>query len=229
MRKNPDQFDDSSRFKISIENEPIESNKLFFGYYPMAISKNQALSNGTFSPSSDKKILYYCQVQDTTGFVKNMGLFSILIGFFAFFLMQWGASIAIILSWPVLITWLLPRHYKFVKFEKYSIIFGSGSVLSLFKQYQLYNLKKFRFDDIHHIRFDRWEKKKRGGQMDSFGRIEIKFDNSSSNFEILIKARDFAKLIKIFEKYKFQSQVQRKYSRGELILIFPNSALFGEF
>jgi len=65
--------------------------------------------------------------------------------------------------------------------------------------------------------------------MDSFGRIEIKFDNTSCNFEILIKARDLSKLVKIFEKYKFQSQVQRKYSRGELILVFPNSSLFGEF
>ena len=229
MRIIADQFDNSSRFKISIENEPIESNKIIFRYYSMAISKNQALSTGTFSPSSDKKILYYCQVRDTTGFVKDIGLFSILIGFFAFLLLQWGASIALILSWPVLITWLLPKHYKYVKFEKYSIMFGSGSVLSLLKQYQLYNLKKFRFDDIHYIRFDRWEKKKRGGQMDSFGRIEIKFDNTSSNFEILIKARDLSKLVKIFEKHKFQPQVQRKYSRGELILIFPNSSLFGQF
>lgn len=195
----------------------------------MAISKNQTLSTGTFSPSSDKKILYYCQVRDTTGFVKDMGLFSVVIGFFAFFLLQWGASIAIILSWPALITWLLPKHYKLVKFEKYSIIFGSGSILSLIKRFQLYNLKKFRFDDIHHIRFDRWEKKKRGGQMDSFGRIEIKFDDTSSNFEMLIMARDLSKLVKIFEKYKFQSQSQRKFSRGELILIFPNSSLFGQF
>jgi hypothetical protein len=192
----------------------------------MAISKNQVLSPGTFYPHSDKKIVYRCQVSDTTGFLKDIGMFSILIGFFAFFLMEWRALIVIIVSWPILMTWLIPKHYKFVQFEKYSALFGYGSILELLRQRRIYKLRKIKFDDIYHIRFDRWERKKRGDQDDSFGRIEIKFNDNNTIFEILVEVIDLAKLVKIYETYRFQPKVQRKKSRGEFMIIFPNSPLF---
>jgi len=192
----------------------------------MAMSKNQVLSPGTFYPHSDKKIIYRCQVSDTTGFLKDIAMFSILIGFFAFFLMEWDALMVIIASWPILMTWLIPKHYKFVQFEKYSALFGYGSILELIRQHRIYRLRKIKFDNIYHIRFDRWERKKRGGQDDSFGRIEIKFDDSNTIFEILIEVFDLNKLVKIFEAYRFQFKVQRKKSRGELMIIFPKSPLF---
>ncbi|MFX0084875.1 MAG: hypothetical protein ACFFAU_04310 [Candidatus Hodarchaeota archaeon] len=192
----------------------------------MAMSKNQVLSPGTFYPTSDKKIVYRCQVRDTTGFLKDIGMFSVLIGFFAFFLIEWYAILVIIVSWLILATWLIPKHYKFIQFEKYTALFGYGSILELIRQHRIYKLRKIKFDDIYHIRLDRWERKKRGGQDDSFGRIEIKFDNSNQIFEILIEVFDLTKLVKIFETYRFQSKVQKKKLRGEFMIIFPNSPFF---
>ncbi|MHA1967823.1 MAG: hypothetical protein ACW964_08480 [Candidatus Hodarchaeales archaeon] len=192
----------------------------------MAISKNQVLAPGMFYPITDKKIIFQCQVNDTKGFLKNISLFSILIGIFGFFFMQWSAIFVVILSWPILMVWLLPQHYRYIQLEKYSIIHGSGSIRSILSKKKLLSLDKHKFDDIHFIKFDRWEKKKRGGGKDSFGRIEIKINNDTPFFEILIDSTDLVRLVKIFEKHKFQTKVHRKISSGELMIIFPNSPRF---
>lgn len=192
----------------------------------MAISKNQVLSPGIFYPTADKKIVYQCQVNDTIGFLRNIGLFSILIGIFGFFLMQWNAIFVVILSWPILMTWLIPRHYRYIQFEKYSLIYGTGSIRTIITKKSLLSLNKHKFDIIHYIKFDRWEKKKRGGGKDSFGRIEIKINNATPFFEILVDSVDLIRLVKIFEKHKFQTKVYRKVSQGELMIIFPNSPRF---
>ncbi|MHA2039036.1 MAG: hypothetical protein ACW98X_21615 [Promethearchaeota archaeon] len=192
----------------------------------MAISKNQVLSPGIFYPTTDKKIVYQCQVNDTNGFLKNISLFSILIGVFGFFLMEWRAIFVVVLSWPILMIWLLPQHYRYIQLEKYSLIHGSGSIRSILSKKKLLNLNKHKFDDIHFIKFDRWEKKKRGGGKDTFGRIEIKINNTTPFFEILVDTTDLVRLVKIFEKHMFQTNVFRKISKGELMIIFPNSPRF---
>ncbi len=192
----------------------------------MAISKSQVLTPGIFYPKTDKKIIYQCQVNDTIGILKNLSLFSVLIGFFGFFLMTWNAIFVVILSWPILMTWLVPQHYRYIQLEKYSLIYGKGSIRTIFTKKSLLKLTKHTFDTIHYLKFDRWEKKKRGGGKDSFGRIEIKINHITPFFEILVDSGDLIKLVKIYEKHRFQTEVYRKISQGELMIVFPNSPRF---
>ena len=87
----------------------------------------------------------------------------------------------------------------------------------------MYTPNKYQYGEIFHIRFNKWEKRKRGGVKDQFGKIEIKVDHQSPVFYFLITAEDLVKIIKIYDTFRFHSKVVRKRSRGELMIIFPSS------
>ncbi|MFX1283605.1 MAG: hypothetical protein ACFFB5_08115 [Promethearchaeota archaeon] len=191
----------------------------------MAIGKDQALTQGRFYPSSDKKVIYQCALNNTTGFLKDITIFSVLIGFFTFLIMQSLAFLAVLLSWIIIVPWLTPKHYKFLQIDKHVITYGTGSIFALLrsKMKTIYILERNRYRDIHYLRLDRWIRKKFGGKMDSFGRVQIKVNNSKPIFHMLIESTDFTKLVKILEAHRFDSKVQKTLSRGELMLIFPSS------
>ncbi len=191
----------------------------------MAIGKDQAITAGEFYPSSDKNAIYRCRLNNTTGFLIDLTLFSVLIGFFTFFIIQWVALVVIPLSWILLVPWLTPKHYRLIQINKHSVVLGTGSILALYHSRfkSLYRLDKGRYSDIHYLRLDLWIRKKFGGKLDSFGRIEIKVNDIKPIFRILIETSDFTQLRKILESYKFHPKVQKTQARDELLLIFPSS------
>ncbi|MFW9903863.1 MAG: hypothetical protein ACFFFH_05985 [Candidatus Thorarchaeota archaeon] len=195
----------------------------------MAIRKDQALTVGQFFPSSDKNVIYHCYLNDTAGFLKDFIIFSLLIGFFTFLIMQFLGLIVVLLSWVIIIPWLVPKHYKFIQINKHVLAFGTGSFLALLRSYfkEIYVIKKFSYNEIYHLRLDRWYSKKRGGIMDSFGRVEVKI-NDTKQFHILIHSSDLTRLVKILETHRFQSKVHKSRSRDQLLLIFPPSPNFSE-
>lgn len=194
----------------------------------MAIGKNQALTLGEFYPSSDKNVIYHCHLNNTRGFLRDITIFSIIIGFFAFLIMQWWTFVVTLFSWIFIVPWLVPKHYRFIQINKYVVAFGTGSILALIRSKikTINKLKKKRYSDIHYLKLDRWQRKKYGGKMDSFGRIAIKINDNKPIFQILIHTADLSRLITILEGHQFHSKVQKKLSRGELILIFPSSPHF---
>ncbi|MFX1507590.1 MAG: hypothetical protein ACFFDC_16010 [Promethearchaeota archaeon] len=196
----------------------------------MAIRKDQALTAGQFFPSSDKNVIYHCYLNNTTGFLRDFIIFSVLIGFFAFLIMQFLGLIVVLISWVIIIPWLVPKHYKFIQINKYVLAFGMGSFLALLQSYfkEIYEINKFRYNDIQHLKLDRWHTKKRGGKIDSFGRIEVKI-NDTEQFNILIHTSDLVRLVKILETHRFHSKVHKSRSRDELLLIFPSSPKFPEY
>lgn len=205
-----------------IRNQSIE---LFVKGIVLAIGKDQALTSGEFYPSSDKNAIYRCRLNNTTGFLMDVGLFSVLIGFFTFFIVQWIALIVVPLSWVLLTPWLTPKHYRFIQINKHSVVLGTGSILALFQSRfkSLYRVDRGRYNDIFHLRLDLWIRKKFGGKLDSFGRIEIKINDSKPIFRILIETDDFTRLVKILESYRFDTKVQKNRARDELLLVFPSS------
>jgi len=190
--------------------------------------KDQSLSKGVFYPEEDTLNIYKCIINDTTGFLKDISLFTVLIGFFAFFLTEWLALIIVPLSWLFLITFLMPKHYKYLQLNKYSAIYGTGSfkhlLLSIFSS--LYPQNKLHYKDIVSIRFNKWEKGKRGGKKDFFGKIEIRTDLLTTPFSFLTTEGDLSRLVKIFDTHRFDTKVNKIRLRGELMLIFPNSPRF---
>ncbi len=194
----------------------------------MAIGKNQALTLGEFYPSSDKNVIYHCHLNNTRGFLRDITIFSFIIGFFAFLIMQWWTFIVTLFSWIFIVPWLVPKHYRFIQINKYVVAFGTGSILALIRSKikTINKLEKKRYSDIHYLKLDRWQRKKYGGKMDSFGRIAIKINDNKPIFQILILTADLSRLITILEGHQFHSKVQKKLSRGELILIFPSSPHF---
>lgn len=195
----------------------------------MAIRKDQALTVGQFFPSSDKNVIYHCYLNNTAGFLRDFIIFSVLIGFFAFLIMQFFGLIIVLFSWVIIIPWLVPKHYKFIQVNKHVLAFGTGSFFTLLQSYfkEIYDIKKVRYNDIYHLRLDRWYSKKRGGKIDSFGRVEVKI-NDTEQFYILIHSSDLARLVKVLETHQFQSKVHKSRSRDELLLIFPLSPNFSE-
>ena len=191
----------------------------------MAIGKNQALTLGEFYPSSDKNVIYHCHLNNTRGFLRDITIFSIIIGFFAFLIMQWWTLVVTPFFWIFIIPWLVPKHYRFIQINKYVVAFGTGSILALIRSKikTIYELEKNRYSDIHYLRLDRWQRKKFGGKIDSFGRIEIKINDNKPIFQILIQNTDLTKLVKILEAHRFNSKVQKSLFRGELMLVFPSS------
>jgi hypothetical protein len=189
----------------------------------LAIRKDQALTIGKFYPPSDINVIYHCYLNNTTGFIKDCAIFSILIGFFAFLILQFLGFLIVVLSWFIIVPWFVPKHYKFIKINKHTIAFGTGSFQTLVKSYfrEIYNIKKSRYSNIHYLKLDRWRSKKRG-KIDSFGRIEVKISDTKSVFYILITTSDLARLVKILETHRFQSKVHKSRSRDELMLIFPS-------
>jgi hypothetical protein len=187
----------------------------------MAISKDQVLIQGRFYP--DKNTIYLCRVNNAAGVVKDVTIFSVLIGFFAFFLTQWFALIIVPLSWPFILWFILPKHYRIIQLKTHVVIFGTGSLVSLIRKTAIISLEKHHYIDISYLRFERWEKRKRKGKKDSFGRIEISVADNKSLFSILIQVSDLTQLVKIFETHRFQTKVQKSRSRGELLLVFPTS------
>ncbi len=187
--------------------------------------KDQSISKGTFYPDGDNLNIFKCTIANTTGFLKDISLFTILIGFFAFFLTEWLALIIIPICWPFLIAYLMPKHYKYLQLNKHSAICGSGSfkhlILSRFSSF--FPQKKFYYKDIVSIRFNKWEKGKRGGKKDKFGKVEIRTDLQTSTFDFLTTGEDLSRLVKIFDTHRFTTKVNKVRSRGELMLIFPNS------
>ena len=177
---------------------------------------------GKFYPPSDKNVIYHCYLNNTTGFIKDCTIFSILIGFFAFLILQFLGLIIVLLSWIIIVPWLIPKHYKFIQINNHIVAYGTGSFPNLVKSYfkEIYKIEKSRYSDIHYLRLDRWHSKKRG-KIDSFGRIEVKFSDKSV-FYILITISDLARLVKILETHRFQSKVNKSRSRDELMLIFPS-------
>jgi hypothetical protein len=164
-------------------------------------------------------------INNTTGFLRDISLFTVLIGFFAFFLTEWLALIIVPLSWPFLITYLMPKHYKYIQLNKHSVICGTGSFKHLiFSRFSsLYPQEKFYYKDIVSIRFNKWEKGKRGGKKDLFGKIELRIDLVKPTFNFLTTEEDLSRLVKIFDTHRFTTKINKIASRGELMLIFPNS------
>lgn len=189
----------------------------------MAQRKDQHVSEGVFYPQSDKLSIFKCISQNTWGFIKEISLYSAVIGAFAFLLTEWFALIIVPLSWPFIINSLLPKYYTFISFNKHSISFGKGSLYSLISKQSLLSSDKKQYKELHHIRFNRYEKKKRGGTRESFGRIELKLDSDKPIFYYLITGDDLSRLVKIFDSYRFQNKVNKVRSRGELLLIFEKS------
>jgi hypothetical protein len=122
---------------------------------------------------------------------------------------------------------MLPKHYAYISISKHSISFGKGSLKSLILERSLFSSNKKLYNEIHHIRFNRWEKKKRGAKKDYFGKIELKHDQLQSIFYFLTTGEDLIKLVKIFDTYRFNVKVNKIRSRGELMLIFQKSSRFG--
>jgi hypothetical protein len=195
----------------------------------LAIRKDQALTVGQFFPSSDKNVIYHCYLNNTAGFLRDFIIFSVLIGFFAFLILQFLGLIVVLFSWVIIIPWLVPKHYKFIQINKHVLAFGSGSLIALLQSYfkEIYEIEKVRYDDIYHLRLNRWYSKKRGGKIDSFGRVEVKI-NATEQFHILIHSSDLARLVKVLETHRFQSKIHKSRSRDELLLIFPSSPNFSE-
>ncbi len=185
--------------------------------------KDQSLSDGVFYPEYDKLIIFKCRTHDTWGFIKEFCIFSILIGFFAFLLTEWLALIIVPLGWPFLVNYLLPKYYKYILISKHSISFGRGSLYSLLFKRSLISVDKKQYNEIHHIRFTRWEKKKRGNKRDFFGKIELKHHQTDPIFDFLTTKEDLTKLVKIFDSFRFHVKVNKNRSRGELMLIFQGS------
>ncbi|MHA2175653.1 MAG: hypothetical protein ACXABI_12545 [Candidatus Hodarchaeales archaeon] len=193
----------------------------------MAYRKDQSLSEGVFYPPYDQLTIFKCRTQNTWGFIKEIGLYTVLIGFFAFLLTEWLALLIVPISWPFLINFMLPKHYAYISISKHSISFGKGSLKSLILERSLFSSNKKLYNEIHHIRFNRWEKKKRGAKKDYFGKIELKHDQLQSIFYFLTTGEDLIKLVKIFDTYRFNVKVNKIRSRGELMLIFQKSSRFG--
>jgi hypothetical protein len=189
----------------------------------MAQRKDQSIKDGVFYPSYDKLVIFKCEVKNTSGFLKDITLSTSIVGLFSFLLLEWYALIIVPMSWPFLVQYSLPKHYQSLQFNKYSIFFGSGSLKNLILSKSLYSSNKFQYGDIFHIRFNKWEKRKRGGVKDQFGKIEVQVNHNLETFHFLITSEDLAKIVKIFDTFRFHSKVIRKRSRGELMLIFPLS------
>lgn len=190
----------------------------------MAIRKDQILVSGQFSPN--KNVIYMCQVNDSNGLIKDILITTVILGFFSFLLVQWFAIIIIPISWITMIGFFLPKHYRFIQFSKHTLVLGVGSIPSLIKRGSIYNLIKFRYDEIKSVRFDKWERKRKLDKKDSFGRIEINyFEEKKKPFEFLIKTEDLIRLMKIFESYKFQVKVDKSRTRRELLLRFSPSKI----
>ncbi len=221
----------NSKFPINLKisiNYLYSSNLIFTNRgSKLAIRKDQVLVEGTFYSETDKSTIYTCHLQDTSGFLKDIALFSLLIAIFAFILMEWFSFFVVIVSWPILSTWLLPKHYRYVQINKHSVIWGVGSIQSLLMKFNLFNFVKCRYDDIHYMRFDRWEKKEKNRKK-SFGRIEIKVGKSLPIFHMLIPEKDFLELLKIIEKFRFDIKTRKQRSRGELLVLFPNSPRYSQ-
>lgn len=190
----------------------------------MAIAKDQSLTKGEFYPTSDKNTIYLCYLNDTRGFLLDLIVFSVLIGFFSFFLVQLAALLVVLLAWCFYIPYIIPKHYKFIQINKHTLAFGTGSISTLItsRLKTIYHFEKQRYGDIYYLKLDRWEKKKMK-EKDSFGRIEIKTSEDKPIFHFLINSDDLTRLVKILEIHRFHSNVQKKRSRGELMLIFPAS------
>ncbi|MFX0124429.1 MAG: hypothetical protein ACFFAE_12375 [Candidatus Hodarchaeota archaeon] len=196
----------------------------------MAIRKDQALTVGEFYPPYDKNAIYHCNLNNTTGFLKDLIIFSVLIGFFAFFIIQFLALLIVLLSWIIIVPWLVPKHYKFIQLNKHVVIFGIGSILALIKSTfkTIYKTEKLRYNDIHYLRLDRWHSKKLGGKIDSFGRLEIKINETEPRFRFLIHPTDLVRLIKVLETLRFHSKTKILRSRDEIVLIFPSSPSYSD-
>ena len=194
----------------------------------MAIAKDQTLVRGEFFPKSNQNIIYRLYIKNTIGFIKEISLFSILIGFFSFFLIGLGAFIPVIITWPILIAWLLPRHYRYLQLDKHVLIIGVGSWRTMVatRFTKLIKLKKIQYGEIHHITIDRWTRKNFRGKRDNFGRVEIKINLKSPSFQILLDPKDITQLIKVLDSHKFHCKVLKKHSRNEFLLIFPLSPYF---
>ena len=190
----------------------------------MSQRKDQSLNKGRFFPKDPLRI-YQCKVSDTTSFLKDITLFSVLIGFFSFLLTQWLAAFIVPLAWPFLAVSLLPKHYRYIEFRKHTLTFGIGSLRSLTSR-SLYQTKSFQYGDLISIRFNRWEKKQRGGLKDYFGKIEIRYEMDSPTFTFLTLNTDLTVLVKLFANHHFHSKVKKKGTKGDLMLIFPKSPRF---
>ncbi|UCG01412.1 MAG: hypothetical protein JSW11_17555 [Candidatus Heimdallarchaeota archaeon] len=194
----------------------------------MAIKKDQAITAGEFFPPSNKNVIYHCYLNNTAGFLKDFVIFSFLIGIFAFLIIQFMGLVVVLLSWIIIVPWLLPKHYKFIQINKHILAFGTGSIPALIKSNFkiIYQIEKTRYIDLHYIKLDRWHTKKRGGKIDSFGRIEVKTDDIEPIFQILIHPSDLSRLLKTLESHRLHSKVQKSRSRDELLLLFPSSPYY---
>ena len=95
----------------------------------MAQRKDQSIKDGVFYPPYDKLIIFKCNVMNTSGFLRDILLSTAIIGIFAFLLLEWLALLIVPLSWPFLVQFSLPKHYQYLQFNKYSVFYGSGSLL----------------------------------------------------------------------------------------------------
>jgi hypothetical protein len=188
----------------------------------MAISKDQILNPGKFYPPHAENTIYYCRVHDTRGLLKNVVLFSFVVGIFSILLFDWLTVGVLLITWIFLLVVFLPKHYKLIQLDKHVVLYGIGSFSSLVLKRNLYQLTRIRYIDLDSIRFDQWERRTRGRNPDRFGRIQIKNRLEPALFHILVSTGDLGRLMKIFQKYRFASKVEKKFSSRELVLLFSS-------
>ncbi len=190
----------------------------------MSQRKDQSLNKGRFYPNDPLKI-FSCEVSNTYGFLKDMSIFSFIIGLFSFFLAELIALLIVPISWPFLMIYLLPKHYQYLHFNKHNLTFGTGSLRFLLSR-SLYKQYKFQYGDLLSICFNRWEKRRRGGVKDYFGKVEIVYDPIIPAFHFLTTNIDLNQLVKFFDTHSFHTKVKKRRTKGELMLIFPRSPRF---
>lgn len=188
----------------------------------MAISKDQMLTPGQFFPPHAENTVYYCRVHDTIGLIKDVVLFSFVVGIFSILLFGWLTVVVLLITWIFLLVIFLPKHYKLVQLDKHVVLYGVGSFSSLLSQRNLYRLTKFRYIDLDFIKFDKWEKRIRGRKHDRFGRIQIKDRLQPVPFHILVSDKDLGQLIKIFQSHHFATKMEKNLSPRELVLLFSS-------
>ncbi|MFW9997718.1 MAG: hypothetical protein ACFFD4_37105 [Candidatus Odinarchaeota archaeon] len=199
----------------------------------MTVSKYHRIMKGLFF-TKDPKIIYRCEVRDTKGLIISLLFNCILSTLFIFWLLfdvfsslnlEVVPFIIVFVIWLIIIAWQLPKKYRYIQFNNYTLVLGTGSFTAIFKSWfqTKFVLKKMRYDSIEYIRLDRWVNPKKKPQ--SFGRIEIKID-STSGFQIFVPVNDMRELIRIFDKHRFQKKPRKIQKQDEWFFIFPNSPAY---
>ncbi len=182
-------------------------------------------------------MVYRCVVKDYKSFVLNtviLGLFSAILIFWLLFdvfnSLQLGflAYLLTLAAWLIIININVPKKFRFVQINKYTIVTSSGSIKTfIFTGFRTgFSLKGSRFDKIEYLRLDRWVNPKKKPK--TFGRIEVKY-GEDYGFQIFIPVEDMIKLIGILSKQRFQKKPRIVQEKDEFVFIFPGSPAYDKF